>query len=532
MKKLSFYVPFVCLLILFFSCKKSETDPTPQITKDLSFNKTSFATAVNQDTVPPSNAVDVKTYGATGNGSTDDTKALQNAINAQNVIVIKKGTYIINQALTMRSGVKIYGTGGAIIKSGSSISGKLLSQAMFINESGVNNTAIVNLRFQPGSKGYSLGAWANACINLTNSNLCDVKYNTFDFKQAYSKTGMEGVWLTATNNCYIGKNTFNTVGLVYEAGASSNLIVSNVINNSHDVAIGGYGNSNTFCKSNSLQNNTITNSGYMAIADTKNTDGTTITGNNISGTGKSNLYTDGFGISAIGVNAVISLNTLSDCQGEYMEIGGISQTVKNNTINDTKGIAEGMLVNFYGAASPYAKQKTAIIDHNTINGCFSAITVEGPDSPNVSITNNTMNNPWSYGVDINSNSSTYNVAVSGNTVWITKPSTQARVAFASYANSLTSKQILSLTNNLAQYQASANGGKSMEYSFLPRTNNVTLTGNRVVGNNIKAANSLVIAIAPNGARFTGYTITNNTFTGAFVDISGFALITQAIGNVF
>src|SRR3569623_979740 len=65
--------------------------------------------AVNVDTIPPSNAVDVKKYHAKGNGISDDSGALQNAIKAENTIALSAGTYIITKTLIMRTGVKIYG---------------------------------------------------------------------------------------------------------------------------------------------------------------------------------------------------------------------------------------------------------------------------------------------------------------------------------------------------------------------------------------------------------------------------------------
>ena len=525
MKKLNFIVPCVCLLVLLFSCKKDTTDPTPQeMNKDVSFTKTSFATAVVQDTVPPSNAVSVKTYGAAGNGSTDDTKAIQNAINAQANVFLPKGTYIINQTLSMRSGVRIYGTNGAIIKAGASITGALLSQGTFFSLKNVSKSWITNIRFQPSaSKAFTIASWANSAILLDNSSQNDVKYNFFDFKQPYATNGIEGIWVTDnSSNNYIGYNTMNTVGFVYEAGASNNIFIRNTITNAHYLGIAGYGNSTTACSNNQLLNNTITNSGYMGITDFKNCNATYIAANYITGTGKSNLYGDSFGISAVGVNTVITLNTLTDCQNQYIEVGGNSKTITHNTINDVKGIADGFLVNVTAAAGAGATVTTTTIDHNTINGCNHAVAVIGNYNPSVSITNNSINNPFCMGVYVNSNATSYNIAITGNIISLTKPNNQSRVAIGTYATAFYAAQQTTIGTNTITYATSAAGGLSTDYALLPRTNNVKLLSNTITANNIKnKQNSLVIGISASANKYTGYTITNNKFSGAYEDLSGY-----------
>jgi hypothetical protein len=63
--------------------------------------------------------VNVKTHGATGNGATDDTTAIQAALNAaaangKTTVYFPKGTYKISGTLTVTGGVKrVYGFGGA-----------------------------------------------------------------------------------------------------------------------------------------------------------------------------------------------------------------------------------------------------------------------------------------------------------------------------------------------------------------------------------------------------------------------------------
>lgn len=53
--------------------------------------------------------VSVKDYGAVGNGTTDDTTAIRNAVNAAPVVYVPPGTYKISGAITMPADTTIYG---------------------------------------------------------------------------------------------------------------------------------------------------------------------------------------------------------------------------------------------------------------------------------------------------------------------------------------------------------------------------------------------------------------------------------------
>src|SRR6266702_4440519 len=67
--------------------------------------KTDFASSVQTTLDASYPIINVKTYGATGNGSTDDTTAIQNAINAVSssggTVLLPAGTYIVSSTLTI-----------------------------------------------------------------------------------------------------------------------------------------------------------------------------------------------------------------------------------------------------------------------------------------------------------------------------------------------------------------------------------------------------------------------------------------------
>lgn len=53
--------------------------------------------------------VNVKDFGAKGDGETDDTEAIQSAINSSDIVFIPKGTYKISQTINLKINSKIYG---------------------------------------------------------------------------------------------------------------------------------------------------------------------------------------------------------------------------------------------------------------------------------------------------------------------------------------------------------------------------------------------------------------------------------------
>ena len=411
MKRITALVGSFCLLALF-SCKKDVVTPVTDLSKSKSIESLTLITVngvtVNNDTIPPSNAVDVKTYGAKGDGVTDDTQAIQKAINAQSTIVIGKGTYIINQTLNMRSGVKIYGTGGATIKPGTSMSGKLLVVGRYFFFNSVSKAAITNLTFVPSSQPFTLAIYGNSCIYITQSQNCMVQFCKFNFNQPYQHLGLEAIWCDGplTSGTYIFQNICNTVGIEYaENGASNVLCQYNTVNNSHSNAFNGEGNGTAYCTGNRVMYNTINNAGYNGINDYGLIDGTLIRGNTVTGTGKSpSEGALGEGIQAVAVNTTVTFNKVTDAQAEYIEVAMTNKRIDSNTIVDYNLVAEGIVINTVGSSTqPHATSFTTIVNHNNITGCLNAIEVVGNYTPSVSITNNYISNPKSSGVDIISN---------------------------------------------------------------------------------------------------------------------------------
>jgi hypothetical protein len=538
------YMPMLCLLLtVFLSCKKTDLTSTNQLTANGNSNvpkRTITITPAVTDTIPPANAVNVKLYGALGDGVHDDTKALQKCIDAEKSIVFTQGTYIISNTLNLHPGVKIYGSNGAAIKPAANMSGTLLSNGRYIYINNADSCLVSNMQFQQSTGTYNLGIWSNACIYVLNSKASIIQFNSFNFSLPYGSNGIEAVWISGngTLNSIIKGNKSTSAGIEYaESGASGTTADGNYIQNACADALSAHGNTSQYCLNNVIKNNTIVNAGFMGIEDWGNVDGSIIQNNVITGTGKDPLITEGMGISAVGANTRVINNQISDAQLYYIEsMGSNNCYIDSNIINDTKGLAVGIIVNFTAPAdqSARASYNGSNVVNNTINNCQTSIQIYGNYTTAVTLSSNTIVNPQSIGVDLDSDSPVYTVAFSNNTFIINQPNKQRRKAFQSFTrlpHDGLSNQSLAVSNNSLTYTSTANGGTGSELGFDIGTDYTVINNNQIAGNNIKAGGAAVSAITGDGDLAVMLTIVNNVVTGAIVNLSAFTIKTKS-GNNF
>ena len=137
--------------------------------------------------------ISVRAYGATGNGTTDDTAAIQAAYNtvpsSGGTVFFPAGTYLISQAILVPSNTLTVGTGvGSLVKAASSYEHTALGgYAMFIN-AGYLGTApasytvnqnisfdrlslsYVNLQNVGGGGTHAIRMWCCTNVSVTNCN--------------------------------------------------------------------------------------------------------------------------------------------------------------------------------------------------------------------------------------------------------------------------------------------------------------------------------------------------------------------------
>ncbi|MCK9641685.1 MAG: hypothetical protein M0R39_17415 [Prolixibacteraceae bacterium] len=164
------------------------------------WGQTATPTPTPTPTGQPANSINVKDYGATGNGSTDDTASLLAAFNAAvaqgKTAWVPAGTYLINSRLSLPSNINITGSGNSSWLSGpiSVGNGNTISQVKIGKYGystylgGVSDILINNVRFTGGGGAFS-GNWPyyNAHVitigvggdasNITFDN-CDIERNS------------------------------------------------------------------------------------------------------------------------------------------------------------------------------------------------------------------------------------------------------------------------------------------------------------------------------------------------------------------
>ncbi|HSR05613.1 MAG TPA: glycosyl hydrolase family 28-related protein, partial [Bryobacteraceae bacterium] len=145
----------------------------------------------------------VMTAGATGNGSTDDTAAIQSALNssaAGDTITFPAGTYRISSRITMPSNRTLQGQSGAIIKG--SIGGALF-QGTYNN---ARNITIDGLTFDGG------GILFNGSSTAYPADSIKITHNRFQNIIVAGNYNADAIhaW-TGTTNSQISFNTFTNI---------------------------------------------------------------------------------------------------------------------------------------------------------------------------------------------------------------------------------------------------------------------------------------------------------------------------------
>lgn len=307
-------------------------------------------------------AISVKAYGAVGNGITDDTTAIQNALNANvgNTVLFPAGTYKVTSGLTVGVGTFIFAYNATL--NGSSSVFNLLT---FSNGGGIFGGTLIgsgNATLTVGSRGiYCTGTnnAPSAPTFVTAPIVRDVTINNF---------GEYGIYLQYTNNAVIEDNKITNIGYAAIGGVSCNYasVFNNYINSVTPGLTDAYG---IFIDRKDGTSETAEPRSYWC----------SITNNkvfnvvSVSGTNGQGIDTHaGVGFSIIG-------NEIGNCQvGIFVTSSRISGTVQlgpynckviGNTIRSTLFVGYG--INVSGAingATVAEYGENIIVQGNTIEG--------------------------------------------------------------------------------------------------------------------------------------------------------------------
>ena len=117
-------------------------------------------------TLVPTEYISVKTLGAKGDGTTDDTAAIQLAMSTGGNIYFPKGTYKVTSVITIQSNTTLFADKNATISS-TMPTIALSYQGQFITAGAVSNISIKGLNFSNTvAKGFAVLYSAYAITNL------------------------------------------------------------------------------------------------------------------------------------------------------------------------------------------------------------------------------------------------------------------------------------------------------------------------------------------------------------------------------
>jgi hypothetical protein len=154
----------------------------------------------------PATFFNVKQYGALGNGTTDDTAAVQAAITAAaggGVVFFPSGSYIINSPLNLsNNNVRLQGAQQSTLYIGASFSGSNL-----INITG-QTCSVVDLNIRGVSTTYTSNPAADA-IQITSSRGCLVRDVVCSFINGYGIQSTSGASVSNDNTNIDGAHVYN-----------------------------------------------------------------------------------------------------------------------------------------------------------------------------------------------------------------------------------------------------------------------------------------------------------------------------------
>ncbi|MFD0672701.1 discoidin domain-containing protein [Cohnella sp. GCM10027633] len=314
--------------------------------------------------------MNVTSYGANGGDASDDTTAIQNAINAASsgdTVYFPAGTYYINSSLLPKSGIKLNGASQstAIIKFNGSAGSAMIYMPM---SSSISNVEISNLTLDGNSDPeayYGIEAHNGSGHNFHHLTIKN-------FVGTASLYGPFGIWfegesgnagsLKGVKNSTVADNTITNIGTSREWGSGIRM---------------GWAS-----KGNQILRNTISNTGRGGIFAHDGSTDSIIRNNTVSGSGMSTTPVgEGLAIEVWGESgkAIIEDNVVD----HWISLDGADYTaVRRNTVRDTSGT-----IKFLGLEAA-----------STSNNVFTDNTVDSGQQVGISISNDgdKQHNYWAY----------------------------------------------------------------------------------------------------------------------------------------
>ena len=440
--------------------------------------------------------VDVKEYGAAGDGATDDTAVIQTAIDTGKPVYIPftAAHYrITGEVIVSTEGQTIFGDGNLSLI-------KQYTNNMNLFRVTADRVKITGLALEGTSTGTesNLPASYGAGVVLYEVQGCEVSGNYFKNCSAPTQAAGAAVWLTGARNCGVFDNIIdgsyigiNSDGWITDGISYRNQIRGNIVFN---VKHGYYGDFQGAQQANHIGDIVESNVFYFFTSSAITVDRATrfsVNGNHITGVkGDANYDAQGIAVIKGSKYGTINANIIGNCGDN-----GI-------VLNDVDG-------------SPV---RYISVTGNSINNCDQD-GIQLYTCAQISIVGNTITNNGRHGIRSVSGDYPRAVAISGNTIYMN----------SQHGILLYDPQSFTLSGNIISRngQAASNTYDGVYAGAV----NLTMQGVMIGGNifhdaNTDGAETQRYAVNVSGA-YTGFSFTHNVTSG---QVSG--ALNDSSGGVF
>ena len=215
-----------------------------------------------------SDSVSVRDYGAKGDGVTDDTAAIQAAIDSgAGAVYIPSGNYIVTSQITCSTNIKIYGDGSSSVINARNFAVGEYAVFRFFG-AGKTDLETTTVLFDAGQKGYTFASPPSVSVGDVIS-LCDPRDYSYSAARAYYRSGeFLTVKSIVGNTVYFNAGTYDSYasGSIFSRIDMISIKVEslNIEAEANDCA--KYGLHFTFCKDSAIKNVSILDgAGYGGI---------------------------------------------------------------------------------------------------------------------------------------------------------------------------------------------------------------------------------------------------------------------------
>lgn len=345
--------------------------------------------------VPRPSVIDVRDYGATGNGTTDDRAAISAALSALSAagggtLLFPAGTYAISATVSLASNVRLAGVGrgASIIRPAAGWS----AAAMFQDPSAISNVELADLTFDVNN----IDALA---VRFIRSGTINVAVRNCEFKGMLSDGS--AININLCRQVLIQGNTFTGLGsgtqealLIYNAASHIAVVDNSFEGFNQSVAVDNF---TAPCNNITIANNRFRNIGNYGVR-LEQTSYATVTGNEFETTFYVGTPTDGSAAVTChtGCNYVTISGNVSKAAGEMSTYDSFNTSIIGNTIVNPQ--AAGIEVNDNANTSvPTDALRTSIVGNHVQGAGGTGMFVSGAD---VLIQANTVSASQSNGLKI------------------------------------------------------------------------------------------------------------------------------------